>query len=279
MVDVITYRTTDGTRWGGGLGSDLTAAQIDINFWVLQSAIESLQAHQGAYADIDYFVVTGSNLYVHLTNHVVLGPYTLPTAQWNPRGTWAATTAYATLDVIDEGGSVYLVTWPHTSAGSFDPNANDGSGHDYYKLLLTTPSSTVPAGGAVHQRLAKNSTADYDGVWVTDYRNLALFVQGKPSANELLLQYLCTEAMQLPASLAGSQASAGTPTTTNVAYSLAKNGAAIGSVNFPSTGGAPTFTFSAAVTFAAGDVLTLGGPAAPDTAQANISFTLQASLV
>src|ERR1035437_4863822 len=106
MVDSISYRTSDLTRWGTGNGSDLSAAQIDINFWVLHSLIVSLQDSQDAQAGIAYFTLTGTQLTVHLTNHVALGPYTLPMAQWNFRDAWQAFTAYNINDVFTEGGAV-----------------------------------------------------------------------------------------------------------------------------------------------------------------------------
>jgi hypothetical protein len=41
------------------------------------------------------------------------------------------------LDVVSVGGiGLYLVIFQHTSALSFDPGANDGSGHNFYQLLL-----------------------------------------------------------------------------------------------------------------------------------------------
>jgi hypothetical protein len=42
---------------------------------------------------------------------------------------------------VTEGGVTYLVEYPHTSAATFDPGANDGLGHNYYHLL---PFPTPP---------------------------------------------------------------------------------------------------------------------------------------
>src|SRR5665647_416839 len=139
MVASLTYRTADGTRWGGGQGSDLAAVTIDLNFWEIFTAIETLEAGASVGAGIDYInQPSGGNLfYVHLTNHAVLGPFVIPTAQWNARGAWAPTTVYAAYDVVYSDGSLYLITVPHTSGSTFSPYATDGLGHNLYNLLLT----------------------------------------------------------------------------------------------------------------------------------------------
>jgi hypothetical protein len=278
MTDNITYRGTDPTRWGTGQESDLSAEQIDINFWFLYSSLVALQDHAGANADIDYFVVTGNQLFVHLTNHAVLGPYILPIAQWNFKEEWTPITHYGLLDVVTSNGSLYIVVWDHTSDATFDPNAGDGAGHDYYKLLLAQPANMLPTGGTARQRLVKIDAADFNVAWDSDYRHLALFIQGKPAANELLLRYLVTENLTLPAGLPGSGGSAGVPTTTSVAYAISKNGTAIGNITFPATGAAGVISFSTDIGFVSGDILSINGPAIPDGDQANISITLHAAL-
>ncbi len=57
MVDSVTFRTDDSLRWGNGQGSDLSASEIDINFWVLLTAIQALQAQANDHASIDHFVI------------------------------------------------------------------------------------------------------------------------------------------------------------------------------------------------------------------------------
>ena len=279
MVDTITYRTTDGTRWGGGQGSDLAAEQIDINFWVLASQLAAVQDHTAGVADIDYFNTVGNQLFVHLTNHIVLGPYTLPTAQWNFRGAWQPVTAYNPFDVVTDANATYLVLTAHTSAASFDPGANDGDGHDFYGLLIAPATNALPAGGTTAQRLAKNSATDFDASWVTDFRNLALFASGKPGISELLLQYTSTDtSMTLPLNLTGSQCTCVTPATADAVFGLTKNGAAIGSVTFPAGESTATFAFTGAVSFAPGDTLGIVAPATQDVTLAGLSITLQAAL-
>ena len=85
---MITYRT-DGA-WGGGAGVDLTPAQVDSNFWTLQTQINSLTLPTPV--GISGFTVTGNAFTVTLSNATVLGPYALPVSPWTDRGAWAAAT-------------------------------------------------------------------------------------------------------------------------------------------------------------------------------------------
>jgi len=255
----------------------LTAVQVDLNFWILFSALQALQNSPVA-AGIDYInQPNGGNLFfVHLTNHAVLGPFIIPTSQWNPRGPWVAVTAYAAYDVVSNNGSLYLITIPHTSGSTFSPFATDGSGHLLYNLLLQQPTNEIPVGGTPGQRLAKSTTSPYATQWVDDHVRLHLFIEGQPTASELMMQYAVVDHMFFPLALAGSAFYQQTPTVATVVYSILKNGASIGTVTFAAA--SITVAFPAAITCVPGDVITLTGPPTPDAVQANISFTLVATL-
>lgn len=280
MVASLTYRTADGTRWGGGLGSDLSATQVDLNFWTLFSAVEALQNAASTGAGIDYInqPAAGNLFYIHLTNHAVLGPFTIPTAQWTPRGQWQPTTVYAAYDVVYENGSLYLITIPHTSGATFSAFSTDGSGHLLYNLLLQQPADELPVGGTPGQRLVKSTGSPYTSEWLSDNIRLGLFVEGFPQPSELLMQYLVTDNMTLPSGLTGSVIYQGIPTSTVVDYALLKNGAQIGTIQFNISPVGITVSLGAAVSFVPGDVLSLTAPAIPDAAQQNISFTIVAQL-
>jgi hypothetical protein len=278
MPTSLVYRTTDNTRWGGGQGSDLAAVTIDLNFWTLFSAVQALEDHMSVGAGIDYInqPVGGNLFYVHLTDHRVLGPFVIPMGQWQPRGNWAPNTSYAAYDVVGNAGSAYLITIPHTSGATFSAFATDGQGHLLYNVILQAVGQ-VPAGGTVGQKFVVNSF----GVpaWGSDFIRLALYVEGQPLPNEQLMQYVVTDHMTLPIGLTGSAFYAAPQTNTNVVYTLNKNGAALGSVNF--FGPSPdhvSVTFPSNIAFVPGDILTLVAPAIPDAQQANISFTFLATI-
>lgn len=278
MVDILVYRTDDGTRWGGGQGSDLAAATVDINFWSLFVAVAAIEDDllAGAAAGIDFISqpTGGDMFYVHLTDHRVLGPFKIPTAQWNPRGEWQATTSYAAFDVVSNNGSVYLVSIAHTSAGSFSPLATDGLGHLLYMLLLSTPTNVLPDGGTIGQRLVRSSGSPFVTHWETDKRIAFAQIDGNPNPSELVLQYPVVDNSVLPASLTGSAFFEGVPCLASTTYTLLLNGASIGTINF--SGGSPetiTVTLNE-TTLVPGDLLTINGPTIPDVNQADISFTI-----
>jgi hypothetical protein len=279
MVNLPTFRTAD-PRWGDGQGSDLAAVTIDLSFWGLYAAILALEGSQQTLSEIDYFVPVGNQLFVHMTDHRVLGPITIPTANWNYRsGGWQPLTLYAAFDVFSFNGSVYLVLAAHTSAATFSANATDGLTHNLYGLLITSPDNTLPDNGTIGQRLAKLSGSPFITGWVSDKIRMALFVEGQPLAGEKLMQYLVVDHMTLPTGLIGSVAFAATPTLSNVQYTISLNGAPLGTIDF--SGPSPetvTVSFTADIALIPGDIITVTAPTTPDTQQADISIVLVALL-
>lgn len=166
-----TYRTDDFGRWGAGQGFNLTPAQVDINFWDIIERLEAQEIRPDPAAGISHFEVIGTLLYVHMDDDTtILGPYELPYATFRSRGEWAVSTSYSVLDTFTINGSLYAVTFAHTSdATSFDAGANDGAGNDYYSLMIETPENALPTGGAVGQVVQKSTTTDFDTMWSWKY--------------------------------------------------------------------------------------------------------------
>jgi hypothetical protein len=135
------YRTAGA--WGAGKGSDLTAAEVDENFFGHESRIANLETT--TFVGIDHITVVGDQMTIVMTDHSIQGPFTLPsgTGAWVFMGAWAPGTPYSVNDVITANGAVYLVIFAHTSQASFSPTANDGSGHDFYALLISAPAIPV----------------------------------------------------------------------------------------------------------------------------------------
>jgi hypothetical protein len=74
--------------------------------------------------------------------------------------------------------------------------------------------------------------------------------------------------------------SAGTGATGEQVYEVYQNGANIGSINFSaSPDDIPTFTAPTAITFLAGDVMTILAPSIPDPHLTQIAFTLMGVVV
>jgi len=159
----IVYRTPG--PWGpSSVTEDLTPNQVDNNFWELVQQIAA-KAVQGV--GIANIIVVGNQMTILLTDHTLLGPFTLPVAAISFRGEWQPNTDYLANDIITHGGSTYIVLWNHTSAATFDPGANDGMGHDYYGLLLQNAATTIPPGGANGAFLRKLGILDYVAQWTT----------------------------------------------------------------------------------------------------------------
>ena len=284
MSDII-YRTAGA--WGPGLGADLAAAQVDMNFWALYSLIVAMQ-NTGP-VEISYFTVTGNQMWITMSDHYVFGPYLIPQAVWNFRGAWTPNNSYNINDVFTVsgevlygGGAVYLCIYPQLNSGSsFYAGANDGEGHNYYAQLLAAAPNPIPNNGLPGQMLQWTGVESPGNMpWAWDYikRNIALYLEEAPNPLEEVLRYTFTESTQFAIDFAGSYGNCGTDTTTTQVYEVYQNGANIGSVNFAPSPHA-SFTAPTVVTFAAGDVMTILAPSVPDPHLTQVAFTLMGVVV
>lgn len=138
MVDQVTYRTTDGTRWGAGKGSPINATERDIGLWSLQERIRELEENPPEPISISNITVSGSQMTVHLSNGGTLGPFTLPVAVMQAAGNYTPGREYLQLDLVRVGGfGLYLVLQDHTAEAEFDPDL-EISGEPVYFLIMET---------------------------------------------------------------------------------------------------------------------------------------------
>src|SRR5262245_59101822 len=86
--------------WGAGKGANLTAPEIDGNFWSLAQAIYDLENNPQVPNGIAAITVSGTTMTITLHDGTVMGPYELPVLTFRWRGEWQPTTAYAVLDVV-----------------------------------------------------------------------------------------------------------------------------------------------------------------------------------
>jgi len=164
MVAIV-FRTTGA--WGVGQGFNLTNVQVDTNFYNLKTAVEFLQNNPPEAVSIDFVEMIGNDLFIHLTDYSVQGPFPIDGVTYTPRGIWQPSTVYAINDLVSMGGTLYVVTWDHTSDLVFDPGANDGAGHNYYEVFFEAPETSIPIGGNTRDVLGKNSATDFDIGWLT----------------------------------------------------------------------------------------------------------------
>lgn len=281
-MDSITFRTTDNTRWGPGAGMDLTATQIDINFWVLYTAIIAIQDHfEAGGAGISNFIVNGDQFSVQLTNHFVLGPFNLPVAAFNFRGPWQAGASYSVNDVFtatDNLGqsALFLVIYPQANSGAeFFQGANDGNGHNFYAEMLSAPPPELPADGEPGSVLVMTALNSPESVtWQQLTRNIAFYVESEPNPEEEIIRYVTPEIITFPEGLTGSVGFAGTAPTTTQQYTILWNGATVGYIQFSPSPEHCTFSFNHTITMEPGDTLIIQAPSVPDPHMTLVAVTL-----
>lgn len=66
--------------WGAGKGSNLTAAEVDGNFYAIDQAFAALDADPPTAVSISNVTQSGSNITVWLSDGSSFGPFPLPTA-------------------------------------------------------------------------------------------------------------------------------------------------------------------------------------------------------
>lgn len=125
MADPI-FRTVGA--WGAGKGSNLTAGEVDGNFWALLQRLVAVEDDPPEPNNISNIQVVGNQMKIFLEDATVFGPFTLPTALFRWQGEWQDATDYDALDLVTVAGrGVYLATVDTTSESGdeFDPTETD----------------------------------------------------------------------------------------------------------------------------------------------------------
>ncbi len=128
----LTFRTDDATRWGTGKGSPLTKVEGDMNLWTLLTYIADLESNQILPVEIQSITVDSNNkMLITMTDSSTFGPFQLPEQAFHWTGDFQGTFDYSKNDVFSAEDGAYLVLQEHTSASTFDPDANNMSGPLY----------------------------------------------------------------------------------------------------------------------------------------------------
>jgi hypothetical protein len=138
-----TYRNTGA--WGAGKGSRLTSTEVDTNFYGHETRISDLENDPPQAVGISNIEVSGSQVVFYLEDGTQFGPFSLPYAVFNPRGTYAAGASYAAMDLVfAPANGLYLVLQAHTAPDVFNPDLTS-SGGDVYQLIVPvlTPAGIV----------------------------------------------------------------------------------------------------------------------------------------
>ena len=105
--------------------------------------------------------------------------------------------------------------------------------------------------------------------------DLSFFLPGTYSSGALMAQVVLDRAVTFPDGLAGAQGYAGVIATTTTVLDLQKNGANVGTITFTSAGSTAAFAMSGAISFAAGDRLSIVNQDPADATLADLSLTLK----
>lgn len=107
--------------------------------------------------------------------------------------------------------------------------------------------------------------------------DIVAYFDGTLPAGAVVFRLEIVRPVTLPVGLGGSEAAAKVAPTNAVTLPILRNGAGIGSVAFAAGATVGTFTFTASVTLAPGDVLEVDAPSAADPTFAGLSLTLAAT--
>lgn len=246
--------------WGPGKGARLTSLEADGNIYDLDGRVRKLEDNPPEAIGIDHFSVSGNALTIVLSNGSTHGPFTLPSASWRWAGEWQPLTLYYTLDLVAQGGSIYLVQHNHTSDATFAADAEDVTGFRYARLIAP-PDQPYDVG---------------------------MFHAGAiPGDQSVLLQHVATRSFVVPIGFADSTAFLRNPVSTeNISLAIYKNADLIGHLEFNidenvlgDGGQLGTFaglTTPTEVPFSRTDRLTILAPDLVDTTASGLSITFAA---
>lgn len=258
MPAAVKYRTNDSTRWGTGLGRNLTAAEFDINLWNLAAAIVALETSRPEPDNISSINVDGVEMRITLTSGKVLGPIPLPVLAFKWRKAWAPFTEYNVLDTfVVDGKGIYYVLEAHTSAATFDETRLIG-GHPAYQIILSSVGSGDPIYdiGFYYPGRLSDSTAVYL------YQEYALREITIPSMGDQHNAYL-----QVP------------PSTARQVLSIFHDDALIGSITFEIGANIGTVALLADVDIPRRNRLSVGPPALADATAAGLTIEFAAQRI
>lgn len=255
--DGVIYRdnaSPTGTKWGDtGKLADLTADEIDGNFWELYSRLLALEDNPPQAVSISNILVSGSQMTFQMSDASSFGPFTLPIASFQYRGDYVPGTHYFELDLVSvPNQGLFMVKIEHDGEDPFDPTAIDPDTSVAEYLLVFGENAYI-----------------YD---------VGFFYPGRPGtgieSDGYLAAHQFVRPVVLQAAAPGSSASLRIAPAAALSFPLLANGTAVGSIDFALGSIAGTFTLTADVPLATGDILSVSPPAAIDDTARDLTLTL-----
>lgn len=192
--------------------------------------------------------------------------------------------------LVQNGGSAVLSlikgsTTLTLAAGGFAFYFTDGTANGIVKVDVTSGTSLafvnltdVPANYTSAGRKIVRVNAAANALEFVDMSYTLAFYQENIMTNaQIVYKFIATVAFTLPSGLSGSYATAEVASTGNVHFDIKKNGSDVGDIvfNVSTTG---SFTLGSDQSFAAGDILTITGPATADATLAGVAASLKGYL-
>ena len=178
---------------------------------------------------------------------------------------------FYTLSVFAPGSSVPVWESPYLIEAG-----DGGSGTSTYDLSTLTPLIPLNDFGASGGGTASTASILSNFFKVPVFYDLTLDTESQFTSSQQMWKFPFVRTFSLPANCVGSVAICDVAPTAAVSFTLEKNGASIGTVNFAIS--ATTGTFSTtATTFTSGDVLKAIAPALTDNTFSGLSLTLAGS--
>lgn len=110
------------------------------------------------------------------------------------------------------------------------------------------------------------------------FYDISIYVADKPTDGEVVYRLKAVRSFSFPINMVGSSGDAETGSTSNVFFSIRKNGVEFATLRF-NISNIGTYTAASATTFVAGDILSIIAPATADTTLRNIGILLQGSIL
>lgn len=173
----------------------------------------------------------------------------------------------STLKTLDQYSVVRLIKLD-TDIWSIDGSLEGAAGVDTFIGRTDVPASYVGAGGYALEVNAGATAV----VFSPKPYDVGAYVPGVPAASQVVARMPAVRAFTLPVGLTDSQGNALVAATATTDFDIQKNGLSIGTMSFAAAATSATFTFSSAISFAAGDILAVVAPATPDATLAGVSF-------
>ena len=194
-------------------------------------------------------------------------------AAWAPSdigGGGGSLAALSDVSVTEGAGIDGFVLYWNNGATKWEAIAISAAALTGHLADLTDTAITSPTA---KQQMLWDSGASKWTNYDTPY-SLGLSITGLMTDGEVLLEHPVAIPFTLPSGLSGSYAKANTAATSSTTVDVRKNGSSIGSIVWAGSATAATFSFTGAVSFAAGDILQLSAPGTHDTTLADIGITL-----